>query len=182
MKILERRVILKNSKYVILRSPEISDAKEMLDYLYKSAGETNNLSRYPEEINTSLEDEEKYISRQLESEKSFDIAAFVDGRLVGNSTVFGLGDKIKTMHRAGYGISILKEYWNMGIGTMLTEYCIEKAKEIGYEQIELSVVEDNRGAINIYKKNGFKLCGTIGNAEKLKDGSYQNLHIMICKF
>lgn len=181
MKILERRVILKNSKYVILRSPEISDAKEMLGYLYKSAGETNNLSRYPEEINTSLEDEEKYISRQLESEKNFDIAAFVDGRLIGNSTVFGLGDKIKTMHRAGYGISILKEYWNMGIGTMLTEYCLEKVKEIGYEQIELSVVEDNTGAINIYKKNGFRLCGTIENAEKLKDGSYQNLHIMICK-
>lgn len=92
MKILKRRIILKNSKYVILRSPEISDAKEMLDYLYKSAGETNNLSRYPEEISTNLEDEKKYISRQLESEKSFDIAAFLDGRLIGNSTVFGLGD------------------------------------------------------------------------------------------
>ena len=181
MKILERKFILNNNKNIILRSPEISDAKEMLDYLYKSAGETNNLSRYPEEISTSLEDEEKYISRQLELEKGFDIAAFLNGRLIGNSTVFGLGDKIKTMHRAEYGISILKEYWNMGIGTMLTEYCLERAKEIGYEQIELSVVEDNTGAINIYKKNGFKLCGTIENAEKLKDGSYQNLHMMICK-
>ena len=181
MKILEYKFILKNSKDVILRSPEISDAKEMLDYLYKSAGETDNLSRYPEEISTNLEDEKKYILKQLESERSFDIAAFVDGKLIGNSTVFGLGDKIKTMHRAGYGISILKEYWNMGIGAILTECCLEKAKEIGYEQIELSVVEDNTRAVNIYEKNGFKLCGTIENAEKLKDGSYQNLHIMICK-
>ncbi|WP_143087358.1 GNAT family N-acetyltransferase [Clostridium frigidicarnis] len=182
MRILERRFILENSKYVILRSPETSDAKEMIDYLYKSAGETNYLSRYPEEINISLEAEKKYISKQLESEKSFDIAAFVDGKLVGNSTVFALGDKIKTMHRAEYGISILKEYWNKKIGTMLTEYCLESAKEIGYEQIELSVVEDNINAINLYKKNGFTLCGTIENAEKLKDGSYQNLYMMICKF
>jgi RimJ/RimL family protein N-acetyltransferase len=182
MKILERKFISKDSKAIILRSPEISYAKEMLAYLYKSAGETNNLSRYPQEISMNLEDEKKYISKQLESEKSFDISAFVDGKLIGNSTVFGVGDKIKTMHRAGYGISILKEYWNMGIGTMLTEYCVEKAKEIGYEQIELSVLTDNTGAVNIYEKNGFKLCGTIENAEKLKDGSYQNLHIMICKF
>jgi RimJ/RimL family protein N-acetyltransferase len=160
---------------------KISDAEEMLDYLYKSAGETNNLSRYPEEISTNLEDEKKYISKQFESEKSFDISAFVDGRLIGISTVFGLGNKIKTVHRAGYGISILKQYWNMGIGTMLTGYCLEMAKKIGYEQIELSVVEDNTGAINIYEKNGFKLCGTIENAEKLKDGSYQNLNMMICK-
>jgi len=64
---------------------------------------------------------------------------------------------------------------------MLTEYCLESAKKIGYEQIEISVVEENTSAINIYKKNGFKLCGTIENAEKLKDGSYQNLHMMICK-
>jgi ribosomal protein S18 acetylase RimI-like enzyme len=56
------------------------------------------------------------------------------------------------MHRAGYGISILKYYWNMGIGTMLTEYCLEKAKEIGYEQIKLSVLKDNTGATNIYEK------------------------------
>ncbi|MBW9158027.1 GNAT family N-acetyltransferase [Clostridium tagluense] len=64
---------------------------------------------------------------------------------------------------------------------MLTKYCLEMAKKIGYEQIELSVVEDNTGAINIYEKNEFKLCGTIENAEKLKDGSYQNLNMMICK-
>lgn len=103
------------------------------------------------------------------------------GRLVGNATVFGIGNKIKIMHRCGYGISILKEYWNMKIGTMLTQYCLENAKEIGYEQMELTVVEDNIGAINIYKRNGFNICGTIENAEKLKDGSYQNLTMMICK-
>lgn len=182
MKILERRFVLKNGKNLILRSPEISDAKEMLDYLYKSASETNNLSRYPEEITISLEEEKKYISRQLEAEKSFDIAAFVDGKLVGNSTVFGIGNKMKIIHRAGYGVAVLKEYWNIGIGNMLTEYCIEKAKEIGYEQIELEVIEDNKNSIHIYEKNGFKLCGKIDNAEKLKDGSYQNLQIMICKF
>jgi hypothetical protein len=37
----------------------------------------------------------KYILRQLESNKSFDIEAFVDDRLVGNATVFGLGNKVK---------------------------------------------------------------------------------------
>lgn len=181
MKILERKVILKNNKFAVLRSPAISDAKDMIDFLYKSAGETNYLSRYPEEINTNLEEEENHILIQLESEKTFDIAAFVDGKLVGNATVFRSNHKIKTTHRASFGISILKEYWNLGIGTILTEYCLEKAREIGYEQMELSVIEDNVGAISIYEKSGFKLCGKIENAEKLKDGSYQNLHMMICK-
>lgn len=90
--------------------------------------------------------------RQLELEKSFDIGVFVDEKLIGNATVFGLGNKIKKLHRAGYGIGILKEYCNMGIGTRLTEYCLEKAKEIEYEQIELSVVKLNRAEINICEK------------------------------
>ena len=65
------------------------------------------------------------------------------------------GEKYKVKHRADFGISVLKEYWGLGIGRSLTKACIECAKTAGYKQLELSVVADNERAVSMYKKEGF---------------------------
>jgi RimJ/RimL family protein N-acetyltransferase len=181
MKITECKLQAKHGRNIVLRSPELSDAEELLAYLIQSAGETDFLTKYPEEITLTLEDEKNYITKQLNSEINFDLAAFVDGKLAGNCSIFSIGSQIKMKHRAGFGIAILKDYWNIGIGSLLIEYCIENAKRLGYEQIELEVVSENKNAIKLYEKHGFQTCGVISNAQKLKDGTYQDLMLMICR-
>ena len=52
---------------------------------------------------------------------------------------------------------VKKEYRNNGIGSKLTEFLINKAKERGYSEISLGVDCGNSRAIYLYEKFGFKV-------------------------
>ena len=179
MRINEKEVILKNGQVAILKSPEGEDAEQLLNYMKTMSGETNNVLRYPEEVTFTIDEERDHIISNLTNEQDFDIAAFIDGKLVGNSGVFCTDTKLKVRHRVKLGIAIIKDYWGIGIGDILMKHCIEQAKESGYEQIELDVVTTNTAAIALYEKHGFERCGTLKHAQKLKDGSYQDLYMMV---
>ena len=47
------------------------------------------------------------------------------------------------------------EYRGRGIGTHLVEFAIERAREKGCRLIKLDTNEDNRSAVNLYRKLGF---------------------------
>ncbi len=47
------------------------------------------------------------------------------------------------------------DHWGLGIGSALTEACIECARKAGYTQLELVVLADNERAIAMYRKAGF---------------------------
>lgn len=49
-----------------------------------------------------------------------------------------------------------KSYWNRGIGTRALAETIDFAQNIGIRRIYLRVKKDNRRAIRVYQKNGFK--------------------------
>ncbi len=53
-------------------------------------------------------------------------------------------------------IYVLKDFLSMKIGFELQNLLLEKAKELGFEKIWLSVLDSNDRAINFYKKNGFE--------------------------
>lgn len=74
-------------------------------------------------------------------------------------------------HRAGLGMGLLPAYRGKGIGSLLLESVIKKAKEFGLEKVELHVYTDNDPAIALYKKYGFEEEGVIKKYRKL-DGKY----------
>ena len=88
-----------------------------------------------------------------------EIAAFVDGRIVGTAGIDPIGDKEKLRHRADFGIAVEKAYWGRGIGKALTLACIECARHAGYLQIELEVVAENASAVRLYESVGFREYG-----------------------
>jgi ribosomal protein S18 acetylase RimI-like enzyme len=179
MRISQKEVTLKNGQVAILKSPEGEDAEQLLNYMKIMSGETNNVLRYPEEVTFTVEEERDHIINTLNEERNFDIAAFIDGKLVGNCGIFCMDTKIKIRHRTNLGIAILKDYWGIGIGDILMKHCMEQAKENGFEQIELGVITTNKSAIALYEKYGFETYGTLKHAQKLKDGSYQDLQMMV---
>ena len=71
---------------------------------------------------------------------------YIDNKLVANGTIYCMRENMKTRHRAGYGIAVLKDYWDLGIGHMLTKCCLDYAKKLGYEQVELQVVADKKSS------------------------------------
>ena len=73
---------LKDGRTLILRPPQEADAQEMLALRIKTAGETDFLMNYPEELASySMEKQLGFISRMQTSENDFMAVAEVDGRI-----------------------------------------------------------------------------------------------------
>lgn len=175
----EKKIILKDGRTAVFKTPEIEDAGRMLDYIRTACGETDFLLRYPEEWDgASIEGEEKWIRGLRDSQNSLAIACYIDGEIVGNCEI-NFRSGIKTSHRAGVAIAILKEYWDLGIGSAMFEELIAAAEARAEIQIvELEFVEGNDRARALYEKYGFKVVGERPNAFKLKDGRLQKEYFM----
>ncbi len=177
----EKTITLKNGTHCVLRSPSVADADSLLAYLKQTSGETDYMLRYPEEITLTTEQEEEFLKTILESEKMIMIAAFIEGKLVGNCSISQVDDKIKIAHRAGFGIALLQKVCGLGLGSAMLREIIASAETMGFEQIELEVDESNQEGIGLYKKMGFVPYGLREHAFKRKDGTYSNEILMMKK-
>lgn len=166
-----KQIILKDGRTAILKSPCVDDAEKMLNYIKKSCGETDFLLRYPEEWNITVEQEEAWVNRLRSSSDTLGITCYVDGEVAGNCEIsFQSGMKIS--HRATIAIAILKDYWNLGIGSAMFEELVAAAQKQGTEIMELEFIEGNECAKHLYEKFGFCVVSEKPNAIKLKDGTY----------
>lgn len=175
----EKKITLKNGITAILKTPEITDAKQLLYCIKTASAETAFLMKGAEDWNDmTVEKEEKWISDNRKSENNLVIACYIDGTVVGCCDITFFNGK-KNYHRAGIGISIIKKYWSIGIGSAMFEVLTEIAKEHqSTEILELTFVEGNERGKALYEKFGFEIIGVIPDAYKMKDGSYQNLVYM----
>ncbi|MCR5105245.1 MAG: GNAT family N-acetyltransferase [Eubacterium sp.] len=179
MRIEEEIITLKDGRNLILRSAEDKDAPTMLDYIMKTAEETHFLIRYPEEISLDIEREKMIINDVLESEDSVWFTVFDGEKAIGNCSISRHRNYIKYRHRCDFAIAIEQAYCGQGLGTILMIKSINKAKELGFEQIELGVYEDNENGLALYRRMGFQEMGRNLRAFKLKDGTYIDEIIMI---
>ncbi|KAF5382608.1 hypothetical protein D9615_002966 [Tricholomella constricta] len=54
------------------------------------------------------------------------------------------------------GIGLLPDVWNKGYGTEATRFLVDYAfRDLGVHRVSLNVLENNKGAIEMYKKIGF---------------------------
>ena len=180
MIIKDIRFTLKDGREALLRSPKEEDIQGTLDYLYRSAEETEFILRYPEECSRYTREGEKELFERLNaSDCDAMIVCIVDGKVAGNCHVMWR-KFIKTGHRANVAIALLKEFWNQGIGTRMFEEMIRIAEQNpNILQMELEFVEGNQRARALYEKMGFRIAGIKPNAIRLRDGTLLNEYYMI---
>ena len=171
MRFDEKEIQLRDGRVLTLRSPEEGDAEGMLAYLRQTAGETHFLLRTPEEVTMTLEEEKAFLKSCAEDSRRMMAAAFADGKPVGSIFFAPAGPRKKVCHRAEMGVAVLREYWHLGLGSLLMLEALNKARETGFEQMELAVCEDNARAIRLYERFGFRHWGRVRNAFKLSDGT-----------
>ena len=174
----EKQIQLRDGRTALFRSPNAGDAEQMLEYLMLTAGETPYLIRYPEECTETLEQEAAFLQKMNDSPIDMMIVCVIDGKLAGNCRL-ALHGRIKTRHRAGVAIALVKEFWELGIGTAMFEEMIHVAKGHGITQLELEVIDGNDRAMGLYRKMGFEIAATKPKAIRLKDGTLLDEHIMI---
>ena len=134
-----------------------SDAAILLEYLKQVGGETDNLTFGPEGMPFSVEAEAEFISSMENSTDNIMLLAKCDNKIVGCASLNRLPRRMK--HRGDFAISVAKDYWNKGIGSQLLDNIIAFARENDFEIIDLQVRSDNKSAIHLYEKYGFKMIG-----------------------
>ncbi len=163
---------------LILRSAEASDAEMLIRHLKITAGETRFLTREPEEICYTPKQEQSFVLNMMASRREVLIVAMLDGELAGTCALMSRGHCKRLDHRCEIAIALYKKYWGAGIGNKMMQRVLSLAKELGYEQAELEVMADNKGAIALYEKLGFSQWGWIHQYMKYADGTYADAVMM----
>ena len=174
-----KEILLKNGKTCLLRRGEEQDAELLIEYLKATAGETRYLTREPEEIILTVEEERDIIREKNSADRVLNLLAFVDGEHAGNCGVNPVSGHGRARHRCTVGIALYKKFWGLGLGTALLGEIPHIAKAAGYEQAELKVVSANEAAIALYRKLGFEATGTIPRVMKYRDGTYADFLFMV---
>ncbi len=181
MELYKNEYTLKDGQKLIIRTPEEDDAQGLIDLITAVDCESKFLAREPGEFNFTAEQEREFIKNSITSADSIFLIAEINGRIVGNCSVGTVLSNKRYLHRAEMGIVVRRDNWNMGIGKILMQECINWCKKIGVEQLELEVVTENDRAISMYHSFGFEIYGTKKHALKYADGSYADEYFM-CLF
>ncbi len=160
----------------LIRKAEPSDSAEILDFLKQVGSESDNLTFGKEGLPFTEEQERNFIESTNSSKNNCIIVACGGNKIIGNASLGGNNcDRMK--HQRTLGISVLKDYWGMGVGSLLLSEIIKFAKSSGTEIITLEVRSDNLRAIGLYEKFGFKKIGQFKGFFKI-DGKYVDFDYM----
>ena len=170
-----KTVLLAGGQELLVRNASASDARALRDVMQRTHAETDYLLSYPDEQSVDEEQEARSLAETEHSNNEVELVAVVDGKIVGSAGVSAVRSRRKVAHRARFGISILKEYWGMGIGRVLMEASINCARQAGYTQLELEVVADNERAVSLYRRAGFEEYGRNPRGYRSASVGYQEL-------
>ena len=174
-----QKIILKNGKEAWLRNGDFPDGGSVFENFNRTHAETDFLLSYPDENSFDQDQETRFLEEKTKSPNEIEIIALVDNVVVGTAGIEAVGTKYKVKHRAEFGISILKEYWGLGLGRALAEACIKCAKDAGYLQLELNVVAENQRAVSLYRDLGFVEFGRNPRGFNSRTGGFQELIYML---
>lgn len=169
---------LKNGKKVIIRQPQIEDAEDLLIMLQDCVATSDFLLLVPAETMLTMEQERAWLSDVIADQNTIMIVAINNDKIIGNAEL-RIGPVYKQRHRAMLGITIIEEWRNLGLGTVLINTLITIArKNENIEVISLEVFASNRHAITLYERMGFQKEAQIKNAFKQVDDTYVDNIIM----
>jgi RimJ/RimL family protein N-acetyltransferase len=148
---------------VTFREPRIGDIKSALEMMNSLVTEKAYITVQEKQTIKTESDYFKTLFKEKKKKQRVDLFIDIDGEVYGGATV-SLIDNGARKHVGEVGILLRKEARGKGLGEKLLRKIMEKAvKELKVKIITLYVFTDNKIAINLYKKVGFKKIGTIKN-------------------
>lgn len=176
-----QNIVLKNGMEALIRNADAPDGANVFEVFNLTHAESDYLLSYPDENSYNPEQEAQFLANKTNSSNEIELIAVIDGKVAGTAGIEAVGSKHKVKHRAELGISILKEYWGLGLGKALIQACIQCAREAGYVQLELNVVAENERAIFLYKSLGFEEFGRNPRGFNSRTSGFQELVYMLLK-
>ena len=144
-----KTIKLKDGRKCTLRNGEEKDGQAVLANFILTHAQTDYLLSYSDENTMTAEQEGRFLQERTDSDNGIQLLAEIDGVVAGLAGFGAVGGREKIRHRADFGISVDRKYWNLGIGTELMYACLECAHKAGYEKRELSIVEEKEPTLAI---------------------------------
>ncbi len=144
-----------------LEDKDLKDVSKFLDYI-------NSLIEEGAKIfiknKKTIKEEREYLKEKLKNiknKKDIVLIAKHNEKIIGMAHVGLLAEKQD--HIGTFGIGVIKEYRGFGIGLHLSNKVINLAKKElkNLKFIQLNAFSNNKPAINLYKKIGFKIVAVL---------------------
>lgn len=142
----------KEGRAIQIRPARVEDAEMIIEAINQVAAEKRYLTM--ERFEATDEQERAYIANLADNGDLFLVALHED-RIIGTLTALRARGKYRA-HVAEFGLSLLAEYRNSGIGSQLIAILIRWCTVAGIEKLNLEVFHDNARAIALYQKIGFR--------------------------
>ena len=169
---------LSNGEAVVIRRARKGDQDSYANVSRKCYLETRFLSRCEDDTAPSPESLLGFIEDVKNSDKEVLLVAIYRNSIVGYGDITTCLNRKKMKHKCDLNISVLKDYWHLGIGKALLDSLVAFARCAGYEQINLNVASDNERAIHLYEHLGFQITGREVHAMKHAEGDYSDFVFM----
>lgn len=154
-----KETILKDGRLLVLRKSRVSDAQRILDYLNIVGGESDNLMFGKDGYRSlTVAQEAEYLEKQNSAPNTLSMVGLVGGRIVSVAQVRGETPQ-RAAHNFQLSITVLKEFWGLGIGSAAMAAMIRFARERGAKAVHLGVRAGNDVAVKLYEKFGFEKAG-----------------------
>jgi ribosomal protein S18 acetylase RimI-like enzyme len=167
--------LTKNSNKVILRYPKWEDLDALVVYwndIFEESEKDLDFGILFEKKSTSGEGA-KWLAEllvRIETDEEVCLVAETDGVMVGFTNVTR-GKVSYERHHGVLGISIAREFRDMGIGSELIRTVLDECRKAGLVSIELAAFHNNLRAISLYERLGFKHAGRIPKKTR-RDGRF----------
>ncbi|EME8186280.1 N-acetyltransferase family protein [Enterococcus faecium] len=163
---------------IILREAVPDDAKDILSMMEQVNSETEFLALDEAELLLPPETLSEELSYIYESNNNLLLLAINEGTIVGTASVKA-DSQFRLSHVGEVGISILQEYWGMGLGTLMLEEIINWVKEMGVLfRLELDVQVRNERAVHLYQKMGFQIEAVMLRGARTDLGEFLDVYKM----
>ena len=168
---------LKDGRELLIREAAVEDARTVLDYVEGRSGESDFLTFGPGEFEISEAEEVDFLRKCRESDNQLYMLGLIDDTVV-STLSFSAGHRSRVRHSGEFGMTVRKQYWGLGIGSLMLEILIDWARDTRIvKKLNLRVRTDNHRAIRLYEHRGFVKEGTIRKEIRFND-TYFDLHWM----
>ena len=160
-------------------SPRVCHAADYSVLMAKVVQETPFTGKTPDDLRDR--DVDWYCRRIRDMDAGPDTCTLlcsVDGKAIASANLWRYEREMER-HRGVVSVSVLREYWGLGVGTHLLERLLDIGHTSwGLSQIELGVASDNLRAIGFYQHLGFRLVSVHPGFYK-REGKLVDRHLMI---
>lgn len=159
-------------KLGLMLKPFCQEDEEPLYTIFKDVVETG--SQFPYECSSLQE----FYRQFLDPKSHVYVCHSSTGEVVGGFYIRS-NFSGRSNHIANAAYMIKEGYRGQGIGKLLVNASLEIAKGLGFQAMQFNMVlSQNIVATKLYQKLGFNIVGTLPQAIRCPDGSYQDGYIM----